>query len=382
MMKIWRGQVWLVTVLLAGLVLCLPVAAKTDPAVNEAGKLLPDQIGTYKSAGPATTATQEPLASAPDTIGPSSTATREYRSEQELTVSVILVHTETDSAAYSLLTQLAPNTESIKTGHVGIASIGDSNKLVFCKGVNLVEVSAGANSVTADQLVSFAREIAATLPEGDNDIPVLIRHLPSGESSAHAQYAVTLTGLKKVSPNQPVLDTIDFAGGTEAVAANYGQSQLVIVEFTTPQLSIDNDQRIWTRIGELKAQGQSVPTAYRRVGNYSVFVFNAPSDKTANELIDQVKYEQVVQWLGDDPHLADKVERYLVQTSANVVITVLESSGLSLLVCLSVGALFGTLLFRYRRAQHATRYSDAGGSVRLNLDELTGNSDSRRLLNR
>jgi hypothetical protein len=173
---------------------------------------------------------------------------------------------------------------------------------------------------------------------------------------------------------------LNFAGGTEAVVANYGQSQLLIVEFTTSQFSVDNDQRILAKIQELRSQGQPAPTAYRRVGNYSVFVFNAPDEKTANALIDSVKYEQVVQWLGDDPHLEARIERYLAQTTAGVLIAVLKSSGLSLLICLGAGTLFGALLFRHRRAQHAALYSDAGGGTRLNLDELTGTKNSHRLL--
>jgi hypothetical protein len=154
----------------------------------------------------------------------------------------------------------------------------------------------------------------------------------------------------------------------------------VIVEFTTPQFSIDNDQRVTAKIQELKGQGQPAPTAYRRVGNYSVFVFNAPDEKSANQLIDQVKYEKVVQWLGDDPHLYERLQRYFAQTSAGVLVSVLKGSGLSLIFCLGIGVLIGTLLFRHRRAQKAPTYSDAGGSVRLNLDELTSTVKSDRLL--
>src|SRR5205807_9466700 len=130
-----------------------------------------------------------------------------------------------------------------------------------------------------------------------------------------AAYSVDANQLRWAVLNQPVLDALDFEGGTEAVAANYGQSQLVIVEFTTPQLSIDNDSRIWTTIADLKSKGQPTPTAYRRVGNYSVFVFNAPDEKTANALVEQVKYEQVVQWLGDDPHLYERLQTFLTKTT-------------------------------------------------------------------
>src|ERR1700730_2272332 len=124
--------------------------------------------------------------------------------------------------------------------------------------------------------IPFSQAFAATLASGDDEIPVLLMHLPNWQTKAgRAAYAVTLLGLKSVVLNQPVLDCLNFEGGAEAVVANYGPSQLVVVEFTTPQFSVDNDQRIWTRIAELKNAGQAVPSAYRRVGNYSVFVFNA-----------------------------------------------------------------------------------------------------------
>ena len=236
---------------------------------------------------------------------------------------------------------------------------------------------------------------------GEGEIPVLVKHLPQWETtSKSAVYSVSLDDLKyavtslrqdrsdpksdaKVDANKQggtVLDVLTFDGGTEAVAANYGQTQLVIVEFTTPQFSIDNDSRVWTKIAELKSQGQSIPNAYRRVGNYSVFVFNAPDEKTANGLVEQVKYEQVVQWLGDDPHLADRLQKYFTQTSAGVLVAVLKSSGLSLVLCLAIGGVIGALLFRHRRAQRSAAFSDAGGSIRLNLDELTGPANKRRLL--
>jgi hypothetical protein len=215
----------------------------------------------------------------------------------------------------------------------------------------------------------------------EDETPVLIKHLPNWETAGkNARYSVTLEDLKRNVTNQPVLDSVSFEGGTEAVTANYQQGQLVIVEFSTPQFSVENDQRITAKIQELKSQSQPAPTAYRRIGNYSVFVFNGSNEASANQLVDQVRYEKLVQWLGDDPHLADKLQRYFAETSAGVLIAVVKSSGLSLLACLAIGGVFGFLLFRQRRAQAAAVYSDAGGSVRLNLDELTKTPDPSRLL--
>ena len=215
----------------------------------------------------------------------------------------------------------------------------------------------------------------------EEDTPVLLKHLPNWESvSKQAKYVVTLDDLKRAVPNQPVLDAVSFEGGTEAVTATYDQSQMAIVEFSTPQFSVDNDQRIAAKIQELKAQSQPAPTAYRRVGNYSVFVFNAADEASANHLIDQVQYQKTVQWLGEDPHLYQRLQRYLTETSANVLVAVLKSSGVSLIACLGIGGLVGFLLFRQRRAQSAAAFSDAGGSVRLNLDELTDTQTHARLL--
>jgi len=296
---------------------------------------------------------------------------------------VSLFEWETDSAAYASFTTLrndrAPDSGS-QQETVGTASSLIDLGIVFFKGNSSVKVMTQGRE-DRPQAVQFARLLAARLDKGEDEIPVLVKHLPNWEIEQRTVvYSVDTIQLHWAVPNQPVLDAISFEGGTEAVAAGYGQSQLLIVEFTTPQLSIDNDQRVWTRIAELKAKGEPAPTAYRRVGNYSVFVFNAPDERSANALVDQVKYEQVVQWLGDDPHLYERLQRYLTQTSAGVLAAVLKSSGLSLILCLAIGGLIGTMLFRHRRAQKVAPYSDAGGSIRLNLDELTEPVKKGRLL--
>jgi len=231
--------------------------------------------------------------------------------------------------------------------------------------------------------VASAQPANQTSSPGDDDTPVLLKHLPNWESvQKQSKYVVTPEDLKRAVINQPVLDSVSFEGGTEGATANYAQGQLLIVEFSTPQFSVENDQKIVARIQELKAQSQPVPTAYRRVGNYSVFVFNGRDEASANQLIDQVQYQKVVQWLGEDPHLYERLQRYFTQTTAGVLVAVLKSSGLSLLACLAIGGMFGYLLFRQRRAQSAASYSDAGGQVRLNLDDLTDQHDPARLLDR
>ncbi len=354
--------------------------AKGELPVLEAAKLLPDTIDTFHAKSSTRPLSDDVFGHLVEPPNFTSAAVRDYTDAARLSITVAVIRTDKDSTAYALLTQLAPQMDSI-TSDVGIASMASATQVLFCKGNVFValRLTQGATATQAE-LLSIGKSVAATLAEGDDEIPVLVKHLPAGQTSKHSSYAVSLNELKSIAPDEPIIDVVSFEGGTEAVAANYRQSQLVIVEFATPQFAGDNDRVIVAKIQELRAQGEAVPIAYRRVGNYCVFVFNAPDEKTGNDLIDQVKYQKVVQWLGEDPHLYEKLEKYFAQTSAGVLIAVLESSGLSLLICLGLGALFGTLLFCYRRAQRATRYSDAGGTVRLNLDELTGHGNSRRLL--
>lgn len=378
-MRLLTRQILTVSMLFA-----VTAVVSAEVTIGEVAKLLPDKIESFRAIGPAHLLMPGIFdLLSPEEVGAVSTAERTYQGQQNSTFIVYVIQTRTESGAYALLTRIAgQGNQNIKTGVVGTAAIVTSSAVDFYKGGNLVQVS-GGNKLPAspDGLLQMARAFAATLPSGDEDIPVLVKHLPNSPAiTGGSLYAVTLNGLKNVVPNQPALDALSFEGGTEAVAAHYGQSHLVIVEFTTPQFSVDNDQRVTAKIQELKGQGQPVPTAYRRVGNYSVFVFNAPDEKSANQLIDQVKYEQVVQWLGDDPHLYERLQRYFAQTSAGVLVSVLKGSGLSLILCLGIGAMIGTLLFRHRRAQKAAAYSDAGGSIRLNLDELTSTVESDRLL--
>ncbi|MEO8647858.1 MAG: hypothetical protein ABI539_01705 [Acidobacteriota bacterium] len=144
---------------------------------------------------------------------------------------------------------------------------------------------------------------------------------------------------------------------------------MLIVEFISPQASSGTDQKV----REFLASRSGPPVAYRRVGNYNVFVFDAPNIDAANTLIDEVKYEKSVQWLGEDPYLLRRVERYFVTTTRDIFIStvlwIIGGIGLSVLA----GIVSGFIFFRFREQQRARRetYSDAGGLTRLNLDELS-----------
>jgi hypothetical protein len=232
-------------------------------------------------------------------------------------------------------------------------------------------------------LISLGRTLAETIDRGEGEIPVLVKHLPAWQAvSPTVQYILGVDTLRHQFGSQSVFDAVSFDGGAEAVIANYDKQRLVLIEFNTPQLATENDARISSRVQELRNQGQPVPSAYRRVGNYAVFVFDAPNEVAANQLIDQVKYQQVVQWLGENPYSYREAVSEFTQTTLGVLVSVVKASGIVLVGSLLVGGFFGALLFTRRRAQQQVRdaYSDAGGMLRLNLDEIDPNTDPARLL--
>lgn len=363
--------------------------ANAEVTSAEAARSLPDKIGNFRAQGPASIPAngfEENLSDAAVV----SSASRSYSSASGNTFLVNVTKTRMDAAAYSLLTRLRPTDWEIRVGDVGTASIVGPGRVLFFKGDSFVNVfSTESKVLDTAEITNLARGLAEQLDAGENDIPVLVKHLPNWETvQPRASYAVSLEGLQRLLPNQRVLDGVSFEGAAEAVVADYDSGKLVIIEFNTARIAGDNDWNIRTKINELRGPnmpvGTPTPTAYRRVGNYSVFVFDAPDERAANQLIDQVKYQQVVQWLGENPYLYEDAQREFVETTLGVFVAVVKGSGLALVTCFAVGGFLGGLLFIRRRAQQRAveAYSDAGGMVRLNLDEMTPQTDPTRLIGR
>jgi hypothetical protein len=364
-------------------------AAAGSAATAETAQLLPARLGDFSaraSVGPY--GLQMDGAPPVDDASAVLAASRTYRSPDGASFTIRLKKMGNDAAAYALLTGEAAALRAAHTPaqvakleQTGTLAFTAPGVIAFFKGPVFARVEydrqAGAQAALA-----LAQQLAATLDKGTGEIPPLIEHLPAGVAQERAVYAVSLSGLQATVRNQPVLEAVSFAGGTEAVAAQYEQGQLVIVEFQTPQLATDNDERIVGRIAELRRTGQSVPAAYRREGNYAVFVFAAPSEQAANALLEQVKYEKVVQWLGEDPHRTERANRLWLNMSSSLIINSVKATGLAILLCLGVGGLFGGVVFMRRRAQTALsqQYTDAGGMMRLNLDELAAESVRPQLL--
>jgi hypothetical protein len=377
--------------LLVGMLFPIAITSAQSISPEEARKHLPDRLGDFKAATPVVPF-EAPSADKIKSFEAISAARRSYRSKTGETVSVFLVVTRSDSAAYALLTSWgcsAPQQTNAKLQtELGTKSCVFPNRIEFARGPVFVEIEYRKDDQLAtDTLQSMATLLTPTLDKGEDDVPVLVKHLPDWpDMPKRVAYAVDPETLKNWFSNQSVLNMVSFIGGAEAVTGHYDSGSLVIIEFNTAKIAGDNDWNIRTKINELRSPTQPVgtayPTAYRRVGNYAVFVFDGPSEAVGNELIDQVKYQQIVQWLGNDPYAYERATREFTETTLGVFVSVVKASGLALVTCLALGGFFGAILFTRRRTrkQNVEAYTDAGGMLRLNLDEMTPETDPARLI--
>jgi hypothetical protein len=219
--------------------------------------------------------------------------------------------------------------------------------------------------------IVFAQQPSARSQEiSDSDgIPVLVKHLPNWQTLRNRAFLTgNLSELKSVVENQPVLDRIEFIPGTEAVTAPYDAGRLLIIEYPSPQWSTNTDNVINQYLNE--TGGSFV---YRRIGNYNVFVFEPSDIEAATALLNEVKYEKNIQWLGKDPFAQSRAERHFVITTSDIflstVLAIVLGIGFSIVGGLAAGSVF--FLMRERRRAGSSEFSDAGGMTRLNLDSLT-----------
>lgn len=214
----------------------------------------------------------------------------------------------------------------------------------------------------------------------DDSTPALVQSLPDQENAqSRAVFISNAEELRQVLGERPVFSLINFEGGTEAVTANYDAGKMLIVEYPAPQVSFETDNNIKQFMAE---NPPAEPVYFRRVGNYEVFVFDASDETAANQLIDQVKYEKTVQWLGENPHIYSQAERAYVRMFSGVFLATIVSIFVGLTASVCVGLAVGMLVFYIRRQKQAqmAAFSDAGGMIRLNLDELTPDIQPERLL--
>ncbi len=200
-------------------------------------------------------------------------------------------------------------------------------------------------------------------------IPVLIKHLPDWKNKRNSAVLFNNSDdLRKALGERQIFEVIEFIQGTEAVTAQYTEGKLLILEYNTPQASSATDNKI-----KEKLNNSNERIFYRRIGNYNVFLFDGNDEAAANALFDQIKYEKVVQWLGQDiTYLKQQERAFIVGTSSlfiSTVLVILVILGIALVLGFTIGVVY--FYRRDKRFAAMGKYSDAGGMTRLNLDGFT-----------
>lgn len=228
-----------------------------------------------------------------------------------------------------------------------------------------------AISATVLSQANKSSQINSQEIDESDGIPVLLKHLPDWEKIRNrATYILNGDDLRKSLGERAIFDLLDFTGGTEAVFAPYDAGKLLIVEYNSPETSIEVDTQIKQRLAE---NSPTPPIFYRRIGNYNAFVFDATDEASANALLDPVKYEKTVQWLGKDPYAQARAERNYLLAAGDLlfstVLTIVLGFGSTILTGLIIGVIF--FYIRGQKRANTQLYTDAGGMTRLNLDDLT-----------
>ncbi len=233
--------------------------------------------------------------------------------------------------------------------------------------------------IVSQTFSAFAQNKSQEYSEEDG-IPVLTKHLPDYENVVNrATYILNADDLRNAVGARPITDAIDFTGGTEAVTAPYPHGKLLIVEYTTPQFSVEADSKIQQKLSETT---QNQPIYYRRIGNYSAFVLDATDEASANALLDQIQYEKDVRWLGKDPFALQRAERFFVLQASDLFTNIFLGIAGALGFTVFAGVLIGIFFFYFREQKRSKLavFSDAGGMTRLNLDGFTPEIMPDRLL--
>jgi hypothetical protein len=226
----------------------------------------------------------------------------------------------------------------------------------------------------------FAQKTKSTqLPSSsnNNEIPAIIQHLPSWEQvQSNAKLINNASDLRKNFPDTQLADLVKFNGGTEAATADYQQGKFLLIEYTNPQLATEQDEMFKNFLTKTP---QMQVISYRRIGNYAAFVFNPPSEAAANELLDQIQYQKVVKWLGEDPYWYAIAERKYLNTTGDMLLSTFIAIIGGFAGAVLLGGSIGFFVYYLRKSQrnNASAFSDAGGMTRLNLDDL---SDEIKLL--
>ena len=155
---------------------------------------------------------------------------------------------------------------------------------------------------------------------------------------------------------------------------------LIIFEFHTPQLATDGYAQIQKHLEGLRVSGRDT-RLLRRIGNYIVVAANVQDTTSAESVIAKIKYSPKIYWEGKkitnipfqfrppDPIVIEEASQ-----TANMIIRTFYWIGVMISGAIIIGFISGGSLFylnRYRRRKLGIDdvFSDAGGTIRLDLNQ-------------
>lgn len=312
----------------------------------------------------------------------SSAISREYG---RLRVDVF--ETQHQLAAFGLFTfNAGADKENSVEVDVGSGGSRFNGELVFFKGRFFVRISDGARNITRGGRPAFealARALADEITPANTAVTraALLDSLPASAMVANSQrYFLGPESLNAYVEH--ARDMFDFAGDTEAVAAEYSDAgsattssaapssqtlKIAIVEYHTPQFATDAMTRATGYLSSLPENEQQ-QIILKRVGNYVVEAANVRDRAMAESLVNSVQYPYTVKWLRNP--LWPTNDPFRVQKAAQMLVSTFGLLGLILGTVLVVGTVFGTTIFLKRRKRQQEVFSDAGGMLRLDIDQL------------
>lgn len=242
---------------------------------------------------------------------------------------------------------------------------------------------------------SLVEAIKSNLIGEVGQFPVLPSHLPERDKIGESEiYMLGPLALGKMNNFSSLKDIITFDGGVEIVTADYrngdGRMGLMIIEYHTPQSASKGQDQIQTYFNNLPQQEKD-RQILKRIGNYVVEAVNIEDMKAADDIVSQIKYEAKVYWagrkIGDIPlefRPPDPVAIEEAKRTTEVLLRSFYWIGAMLLSAILLGIIAGGSVFywnRYRRRKLGldNMFSDAGGTLRLNLDDYLLSTDDPQI---
>jgi len=337
-------------------------------------ELLPDRLAeNWRAINPERVLGAERLSSMPN-----ADVLKEYKLQRF--ISRVYANGKIKSTVEIFELNLIPNAYGLFTFNRGQAP---PNSREFYQGRYVVRVSNTAADANFDQQIFEA--LKPNLIGGDGELPSLPLHLPEADKIAGSEkYIMGPAALTRLKIFSELKDAINFGEGVEVTAADYrnggGQMNLIIVEYYTPQLASDAHTRIQDLFNALP-QTEKERRLLKRVGNYIAAISSIQDRPAAENIAGQIKYQKKIYWAGKkftDIPLEFRPADPLANEETTKTVQIMARSfywmGAMIISALLIGLFAGISLFRwkkYRRRKGGTddMFSDAGGTVRLNLDD-------------